>query len=153
MTWPRTVLRCHGHSTPGDKKRPYYFQFADTTSLESLTNLGRPEKSLLLRAPLAKEAGGLGLCEHPVFTSANDPGYQSLLAAIHASAEKLRQHKRFDMPGFRPNEHYVRELQRFAILPDDLNAADSIDIYSTDRAYWESFWYLPPAQFPPSERN
>ena len=49
-------------------------------------NLSRPEHSLLLTAPLAKEAGGFGLCrmadESPVFRGRTDPDYQALLAAI-----------------------------------------------------------------------
>ncbi len=49
--------------------------------------------------------------------------------------------KRFDMPGFRPNEHYVREMQRFGFLPKDLKPTDPIDPYKTDRAYWHSFDY------------
>ena len=47
--------------------------------------------------------------------------------------------KRFDMPGFHPGPEYVREMVRYGILP---RAPDSpIDVYATDRAYWESLWY------------
>ncbi|MGD0093835.1 MAG: hypothetical protein ABSE73_28335, partial [Planctomycetota bacterium] len=60
-------------------------------------NLSRPEKSLLLLAPLAKEAGGYASCTvgqafQPVqaaaanvFAGTSDPGYQTLLAAITAA--------------------------------------------------------------------
>jgi hypothetical protein len=41
------------------------------------------------------------------------------------------------MPGFRPNPHYIREMQRFGILPAPL------DPYAIDRAYWDSFTYIP----------
>ena len=51
--------------------------------------------------------------------------------------------KRFDMPGFRPNEHYIREMQRFGILPKDLKPTDPVDPYAIDRAYWDSFDYHP----------
>jgi hypothetical protein len=112
---------------------------------DSSINLDRPEKSLILRAPLAKQSGGLELCKEPVFADANDPLYQELLAAINVSAEQLRTHKRFDMPGFRPNEHYIREMQRFGILPRELSPDDPIDVYATDRAYWQSFWHPVPA--------
>ena len=47
------------------------------------------------------------------------------------------------MPGFRPNEHYLREMQRFGILPRDLKPTDPVDPYATDRAYWKTFVYLP----------
>ena len=49
--------------------------------------------------------------------------------------------KRFDMPGFRPNEHYIREMRRFGFLPKDLKPDDPIDVYAVDRLYWESFNY------------
>jgi hypothetical protein len=98
---------------------------------------------MILRAPLTKGAGGLELCKETAFASTSDPLYQELLASINASAEKLRQDKRFDLPGFHPNEHYVREMQRFGILPADLDARAPIDVYATDQAYWRSFWHLP----------
>ena len=47
------------------------------------------------------------------------------------------------MPGFRPNEHYIREMQRFGILPADLKPDAPIDVYAVDRAYWDSFDYRP----------
>jgi hypothetical protein len=54
------------------------------------------------------------------------------------------------MPGpyhaasFRPNEHYIREMKRYGILPAALNpATDPIDVYETDQAYWRSFWHRP----------
>jgi len=55
----------------------------------------------------------------------------------------LAEQKRFDMPGFRPNRHYIREMQRFGFLPQTLGADEPIDVYATDRAYWQSFWYNP----------
>jgi hypothetical protein len=112
-------------------------------SLEEACNLDRPEKSLLLRAPLAKSAGGLGLCGGAVFQSTADADYQKLLAAIHVGAQQLAEGKRFDMPGFRPNRHYLREMQRFGFLPPDLKADAPVDCYAVDRAYWDSFAYRP----------
>ena len=48
------------------------------------------------------------------------------------------------MPDFRPNEHYVRWMKRFGILPDQFDAAsDPIDVYQTDEAYWRSAWHQP----------
>ena len=84
--------------------------------LEPLSNLSRPEKSYLLLAPLSKESGGLGLCSESVFGSTDDPLYQQMLAAIREAQDRLQEIKRFDMPGFRPNEHYLREMQRFRLL-------------------------------------
>ena len=61
------------------------------TSRHIVFNLSRPEKSLLLLAPLAPAAGGWGLCHDPkttnsvtVFADTADAGYQKLLAMIRA---------------------------------------------------------------------
>jgi len=52
----------------------------------------------------------------------------------------LNEVKRFDMPDFRPRDEYIRETQRFGILSKNLGSDDPIDVYETDRRYWESFW-------------
>lgn len=89
------------------------------TSRHIVFNLSRPEKSLILLAPLARAAGGWGLCRQgngeaanteiantaaserigaalenrlkvdAVFADATDPGYQKLLAMITAGKEFL----------------------------------------------------------------
>jgi hypothetical protein len=134
--------RCAGCHDPKAEESNVAYRFT-AGQLQSLCNLTRPGKSLTLRAPLAKEAGGLGLCGDGVFTSTEEPDYQKLLGAINAAAEQHNEHKRFDMPGFRPNEHYVREMQRFGILPVDLAPDAAIDVYDTDQRYWQSFWHTP----------
>ena len=115
-------------------------------------------------APLAKEAGGYGLCKAPasggpnggvdgpsgangaVFASTSDPGYQSLLAMCQAGKRKLEEIKRFDMPGFKPPEQYVREMKRYGLLPETFDPAkDPLDVYEMDRKYWDSFIYKPTA--------
>jgi hypothetical protein len=122
--------------------------------LEQHLNLSRPERSLLLLAPLAKGAGGLGLCgadpyagETPgaVFADTDDPDYRTILAAIRSEAERLREMKRFDMPDFVPNEHYLREMKRYGILPADFDpGVDPADPYALDEAYWRHLWHRPP---------
>jgi hypothetical protein len=107
-------------------------------------NLTRPEKSLMLLAPLAQEAGGYGACEGTVFASQNDPDYQKILAMCRAGQAHLAEIKRFDMPGFAPPGPYVREMRRYGILPADSEDATPIDGYQTDREYWRSLWYTPP---------
>ena len=123
-------------------------------------NLTRPEKSLLLLGPLAKAAGGYGTCQAKakpakegekapdVFADAQDPDYQKILAMIVDGKKYLDEHKRFDMPGFRPGEPYLREMKRYGILPAGLGPNDPVDPYATDRAYWKSFWYVPPGTGP-----
>jgi hypothetical protein len=109
-----------------------------------LYNLSRPEKSLLLLAPLAKEAGGYGICG-PVFESSDDADLKTLLAAIEDAKAYLEKIRRFNMPGFQPAPEYVREMQRFGILPADYQPGNPIDVYETDRKYWQSMWYQPVA--------
>jgi len=107
-----------------------------------LYNLTRPEASVLLLAPLAKSAGGYGICApEAVFSGTDDPGYRTLLAAIRETKRKLDEIKRFDMPGFQPRVQYVREMKKYGILPRDLPSDNPIDVYETDRAYWRSLWY------------
>jgi hypothetical protein len=113
-----------------------------------LFNLTRPEKSLMLLGPLAKAAGGYGSCagegKPPVFADTTDSDYRKVLAAIERSAARLAEVKRFDMAGFRPNEHYVREMKRYGVLPASFDLAkDPIDVYAVDQAYWRSLWYVP----------
>ena len=124
-------------------------------------NLTRPDKSLVLRVPLARQAGGYATrplpgptspkrgkaapAGHPVvFRSADDPDYQKILAAIRRGAKTLSEIKRFDMPGFRPDAAYVREMKRYGVLPASLDPARApIDVYETDRAYWQSLRHRP----------
>jgi len=117
-------------------------------------NLSRPEKSLILLAPLSTGAGGYGSCWEPredgverrpatVFADANDPDYRKILALCRAGKQRLEEIKRFDMPGFRPDPSYVREMKRYGILPLTLALDVPIDAYATDRAYWRSLWWRP----------
>jgi len=104
-----------------------------------LYNLSRPEKSMLLLAPLAKAAGGYGFCKPSVFENTSDSDYQAILASIQAPSRKLDEIKRFDMPGFRPLPGYVREMKNYGILPAYFDPAkDPIDVYKLDQAYWRS---------------
>ncbi len=106
-----------------------------------LYNLSRPEKSLILLGPLSKAVGGYESCGEAVFTDTSDPDYQKILAAVCDARTKLEEIKRFDMSGFRPRTEYVREMQRYGILPAKLSPDEPIDVYAADRAYWESHWH------------
>ncbi|HUT31976.1 MAG TPA: LamG-like jellyroll fold domain-containing protein [Planctomycetota bacterium] len=131
-------------------------------SRHRIFNLTRPEKSLVLLAPLTRGAGGYAEGDpkprhvnedrsrppkpivHPVvFADATDPDYQKILVHLQAAKAKLDEIKRFDMPGFRPNEHYVREMQRYGVLPAELPLDAPVDPYATDQAYWSSLWHRP----------
>jgi len=112
-------------------------------------NLTRPAKSLLVLGPLAKEAGGLGLCTDGdgeparVFADTSDPDYGKLVAMAAAGKENLDEIKRFDMPGFRPRPQYVREMIHYGVLPPGTRAEDVTDVYALDQAYWRSLWHRP----------
>ena len=108
-----------------------------------LFNLTRPEKSLFLKAPLAKEAGGFGMGKEgkAVFKSADDPDYKTILAMIQDGHDVLEKIKRFDMKGFRPPKPYFREMKRYGILPESFDLdRDTADPYALDRKYWALDW-------------
>jgi hypothetical protein len=133
-------------------------------SRHTIFNLTRPEKSLTLMAPLAREAGGYAAgapqppkpitedranppqpVTHPVvFTSAADPDYQKILAHLQAARARLDEIKRFDMAGFQPRAEYVRDMIRYGVLPAGCDPTrNPIDVYATDQAYWKSLWHRP----------
>jgi hypothetical protein len=132
-------------------------------SRHTIFNLTQPEKSLVLMSPLAKTAGGYAKGKpekvtvkedrahapaavgHPViFESADDPDYLKILAHVRAAGQRLDEIKRFDMPGFKPNEQYVREMKRYGLLPAGFDLVkDPIDGYALDRKYWQSLWWSP----------
>ena len=116
-----------------------YFQLGEAPLYQALCNLDRPAQSLFLRAPLAKSAGGLERCGQAVFPDTRDRDYLAILSRIEDAARRLGEEKRFDVPGFRPNRYYVRELQLLGILPADLPADAPVDPYATDQAYWRTF--------------
>jgi len=114
------------------------------TSRHIVFNLTRPEKSMLLLAPLSVTAGGWGLCGTNVLATTEDPDYQKLLALCVAGKEQLEKIKRFDMPGFKPRIDWIREMKRYGILPETIDPLeDVVDVYATERKYWESLWYQP----------
>lgn len=115
-------------------------------------NLSRPERSLMLLAPLAKSAGGHGTCrnagqaprEGAVLTSDSDPDWQTLLAMIRAGRDRLNEVKRFDMPGFQPRPEWIAEMRRCGVLPAATGSpAAAIDCYAVERTYWQSLHHQP----------
>jgi len=138
----RRCAACHLHDATDRRGKPIKrYEFGDQGgyAIEAISNLSRPEKSLLLLAPLARSAGGLGLCSKTVFADRQDPVYQKILTGLRSAHDNLMAGKRFDMPGFRPNKDYLREMQRFGFLPKDLAPDAPVDPYAVDRAYWDSF--------------
>lgn len=164
----RRCAGCHGQQ-PGlvlphgfaDDRGMTYIEFAEprvvdpllNTSRHIVFNLSRPEKSLMLLAPLAEAAGGWGLCRDPktkervtVFASRDDRDYQTLLAMCLAGRRELEQIGRFDMPGFHPSREWLREMKRYGVLPSTVKPTDSLDVYTVEKKYWESLWFQPVQQ-------
>ncbi|MCF7848463.1 MAG: hypothetical protein K9M45_06400 [Kiritimatiellales bacterium] len=108
-----------------------------------LMNFTKPERSPILLAPLAKEAGGWGSCGE-VFADKSDPGYQKMLAGIREGKTIMDAGPRYTQDGFKPNRQYVREMKKLGILPPSFDLAkDEINVFETDQEYWESLWYKP----------
>jgi hypothetical protein len=143
--WSPPWLMTYGDGSLRPGSAEWMRQYADPRlqfSRHVLYNLSRPEQSLQLLAPLAKNAGGYALCGD-VLPSADDPDYRSLLEGIREAAAHLTAITRFDMPDFRPEPEYVREMQRYGVLSADGPPGDRVDAYETDRRYWQSLWHQP----------
>ena len=71
----------------------------------------------------------------------NVPAHQTVKSRCVACHTTLDADPRFDMPKFCPNPEYIREMQRYGILPKDVDPArQRIDPYATDRRYWALDW-------------
>lgn len=123
-------------------------------------DLSYPELSKAVRAPLAKDAGGLGVCEaksgKPVFESTDDPDYQTILKAIERGRRYIiEEDNRPEMITPSPNNGkdcperyvvrwpYLRELIRYGLLPVDTDPEATYNPYELDELYWRSLWYQP----------
>ena len=141
---------CHAsQETREGKVKPWegwHFPHHHMNWAGTLVNVSNPERSFLLRAPLAKEAGGLGLCSKIVFESKDDPMYREMLRSIEQAHQQLLVGKRFDMPGFRPNNDYIREMQKYGFVKKDLAPDELFDYYRAEREYFDSFYYDPAIQ-------
>lgn len=121
-------------------------------------NLSYPEKSKILRGPLAKEAGGLGVCQDKsgkvVFADTSDADYQTLLKYIQRGRKYiLEEDNRFSMwdasvnngpdcpQQFIPRWAYLREMIRYRLLPIETSTRTSLDPYEMDQKYWKSLWF------------
>ncbi len=130
-TLDRRCNGCHAQSVPLHPQLLY--------------NLTRPEKSMVLLAPLSKAAGGLGLCNPTTcFTTTTDPDYQTILAFLVEASQALTKIKRFDMPGFQPPDEYITQMQSYGILDNEADPKqDKLNPYHLDQSYWQSLWHQP----------
>ena len=166
---PQTILerrcsKCHNDTFRyGRHHSPSAADMRESFGLR--VNYTHPEASLLLRAPLAKEAGGLEICRNrkavtyeetrtknntqlgndptkATFTSTNDPDYQKMLGQIREAAAKYTS-GRLELPGFTPHHDWVREMKRNGCLPDSFAPDGSRDLefyFDIDEKYYQRFW-------------
>ena len=129
-------------------------------------NLSDPARSLVLTMPLDPQSGGNGMVRKVkregktvdervvVFKNPQDPDYQAILDAVARGKAHLDKVKRFDMPDFRPNIHYLREMKVYGVLPKNFDIAkDPANCYELDRKYWKSLWYYPKDRQAPEFRD
>lgn len=143
----RRCIGCHDRRLFGYWGGPRKANFSETRGL--WVNFSHPESSMVLLAPLARDAGGYGLCSDSagtpvaVYPSKSCADYQAMLTAIRAAAQEgLRN--RFEREGFSPTTHWVREMKRYGVLPRDWSMPDSgFSVYDTEDDYFRSFWYRP----------
>ena len=69
---------------------------AEVTRLDWI-DLRQPERTLFLRAPLSKSAGGSQTCQGAVYKDAGDPDYHSLRELVAAAARKAWASPRRDL--------------------------------------------------------
>jgi hypothetical protein len=90
---------------PDNAYMSYFFGERDPLAAycgpDQRVNLTHPEWSQMLTAPLAKQAGGLGLCKDKdgaaVFKDVNDADYQAMLQALQKGGKMLELNPRVDM--------------------------------------------------------
>lgn len=148
-------LTCHD-SEANLGRRPHRARQNSPKHCWNLYDLSAPEQSLILKAPLAREAGGYGWCTNVygaagAFASTNEWHYQQILGEIRKAAARQagNRHLRPELPGFTPNLYYVHWMQRWGILPPSFDRKkDKIDCRKTDEAYWESLGYDPSKPLP-----
>ena len=137
--------RCDSCHEPRKSKNHVWRKMLD----DETVNLTKPEHSLLLLAPLAKEAGGLGWCRHKettdrgegrLFGSEDDPDYKALLAEVRKLQEACYPGGFHFQPGYRTNPIYIREMKRYGVLPADFDPETPIDPWQVDQNYYEQFY-------------
>jgi hypothetical protein len=129
---------------PNDSRRKY--------SRHLHFDLTQPEKSVLLLAPLSKEAGGYEACGRAILTGKDDPRYQAILSGIVRAKMQLDEVKRFDMSDFVPRPEYIREMKKYGVLPANHDPSSVVNIYDLEQRYWQSLWYVPlPKEFAKNE--
>ncbi len=116
-------------------------------------NFTRPERSAMLRFPLAKAKGGLaGEGSHPiVFADVDDKDYVKMLTFIRACQHYLdTQSPPHLSPHFVPGKGYVHNLKKAGVIDPTLPPNSPLPAFETDEKYFrwieETLYIAPPAQ-------
>lgn len=118
-------------------------------------NVSHPEKSLLLLAPLSKQAGGLDICKAvegakataPVFTSKDDPDYKVLQDFAKLISEQYQAPTFFE-EGYVPPIWFTRQMIDFGMLPATHDYDQPYDIYKADADYFRMIYEMGPGPRP-----
>lgn len=116
-------------------------------------NMDNIDASRILRAALAKDAGGhatvsdaektKGWRKHLiVFSDKSDPAYQALRQDVAELVAKAKANRwTYSVDDWQPNEHYIREMKRYGVLPDDYDRrTGQMSPFEMDRRYYELFY-------------
>jgi hypothetical protein len=128
---------CHRQKAKPGQQAPVFGGFGDKSLIY---NFRRPQKSIALRAPLAKGAGGLGWCRaadgQAVFASPQDKNYTEILAGIELGAGRFRAVDPYrEMAG-----QAAEKLKLYGVLPDGFNAnLRSHNVFDIERKYFRLF--------------
>jgi hypothetical protein len=139
----------HCHLPAGRTRWPF-----DRNAYIDLTRL---QRSKLLRAPLAKDAGGLGLCRRrrarssgkpenkpdapvaEVFSSKDDPAYKELLAMTSRIVAPVAE-PAYWQDGFLPADFYWREMKRCGVLDPGHPEDEPVDWFALEEKYYNLFY-------------
>ncbi len=131
--------------------------------LDYMFNMEHPEQSLMLLAPLPKDAGGYGLCLQRdsrskykrlpkdfkleadpanIFESRDDPNYKALLQQLKEMSAHLKKRATFPhAEKWRPVGDYIRAMKLYGVLPENYNwEQHPIDPFKIDEHYYSIFY-------------
>jgi len=111
-----------------------------------LVDLNDPSRSLLVRVPLAKEAGGLGWCRtargDAVLTDKSDPTYKALEKLLPETGPDRRVSvNSFERDGFKPNGGYLAIMKAYGAMQGDIGRPVDLEgLLRLDESYYKLFY-------------
>ena len=96
MTWPR-IKSSRGQIATVHERRCISCHKAAEVSRLDWIDLRQPERTLFLRAPLSKSAGGSQTCQGMVYTDSADPDYTVVSKLVASAVAKAWEYPRRDL--------------------------------------------------------